>query len=778
MAVNKMFSKQPLPADLERRVRSLLNKGEEMLMHLPADLTESLAFGERWLVVTSLRIFTFPADWKTGGKPVEIPVKGLVSSEILNVVGGGVLQVKSRKQSWLVIHFSNALTPVFSEVAKGIGQLAKKKKLEIAHEHPSPRCLKCGRLLPDPKEKCPFCVKYLQAMKRILKYLYPYRWKTLAMIIVISASTALQLVPPLVTKKIIDVAIPNSDVALLGLMVFALLGMNILGTFMQIYNGSQLAWLGGRVGTDIRSEVFRAVERLSLKFFDQRHTGQIMARVMNDSGTLQGFLVDGFPYLVQNLLVMTGVIVILMQYSVTLTLLILIPVPLLFIGQYLFWKFVRTLAHKFWNQWSLLNSRLGESISGVRVVKAFSAESREMDRFEKYNAKLFTTQYKLDRFWTVFWPGMSMFVTTGILFVWYFGGQYVMGIIPGKPMTLGTLMAFISYLWMFYGPLQWFSQVNNWMTRAFAGAERIFETIDTTPEAYDPPDAVPMKNCRGAIEFKNVTFSYEKGKPALRDVSFRIRPGELIGLVGKSGSGKSTLLSLLCRFYQCEEGVITVDGIPVEKIKLDDLRGNIGIVLQDPFLFGTSIYENIHYSRATSDFPDVIASARAANAHEFIMTKNDGYDTRIGERGNRLSGGEKQRLAIARAILHNPRIMVLDEATSSVDSETEAKIQEALTRLARNRTTLVAAHRLSTLRNANRIFVMDEGRLIETGSHEQLMKKRGKYYRLIKAQEDAWKKARKNLSVGGSGGGAGDGGNGGKGGDDDDKEEGKGGRGK
>lgn len=774
MAANVKFSKQAMPDDLNLRVRSLLEKGEEPLMHLTADLTESLEFGERWVVVTSLRILSFPTDWKNG-KPLEIPIKGLVSSELMNVVGGGVLLVKSRKRTWPVAHFTNALTPVFGEVAKGISQLSKKKKLEIAQEHLSPRCLKCGRLLPDPQEKCPFCIKYLQAMKRILKYLHPYKWKTMGMIVVISAATALQLVPPLVTKKIIDVAIPQSDVALLGLMIFALLGVNVLGTILQIYNGSQLAWLGGRVGTDIRSEVFRAVERLSLKFFDRRHTGQIMARVMNDSGTLQGFLVDGFPYLAQNLLVMTGVIIILMSYSVTLTLLILIPVPLLFLGQFMFWKFVRTLAHKFWNQWSVLNSRLSESISGVRVVKAFSAEGREMDRFEKYNSKLFTTQFQLDRFWTVFWPGMSMFVTTGVLFVWYFGGQYVMK----QTMTLGTLMAFISYLWMFYGPLQWFSQVNNWMTRAFAGAERIFETIDTTPESYDPPDAIPMKNCRGAIEFKNVTFSYEKGKPALKDVSFKIRPGELIGLVGKSGSGKSTLLSLLCRFYQVEEGKITVDGIPVDKIKLDDLRGNIGIVLQEPFLFGTSIYENIHYSRATSEFSDVIASARAANAHEFIMGKNDGYDTRIGERGNRLSGGEKQRLAIARAILHNPRIMVLDEATSSVDSETEAKIQEALNRLAKNRTTLVAAHRLSTLRNANRIFVMEEGKLAETGSHEQLMKKRGRYYRLIKAQEDAWKRARKNLSIGSSaGGGAGDGGNGGKGGDDDDKEEGKEDRGK
>jgi ATP-binding cassette subfamily B protein len=244
-----------------------------------------------------------------------------------------------------------------------------------------------------------------------------------------------------------------------------------------------------------------------------------------------------------------------------------------------------------------------------------------------------------------------------------------------------------------------------------------------------------------------VTFSYEKGKPALKEVSFKVRAGEMIGLVGKSGSGKSTLLSMLCRFYAPDEGEILIDGVPIQKIRLDDLRQNIGLVLQDPFLFGSSIYENISYSRPDATSADIIEAARASNAHEFIMQKNDAYDTRVGERGNRLSGGEKQRISIARAILHNPRILILDEATSSVDSETEAKIQEALDRLVRNRTTFVAAHRLSTLRNADRIFVMEEGKLIEVGSHFQLMEKEGMYFRLVKAQEEAWRKAKRNLSL-------------------------------
>jgi len=737
------FSKQALPPALERNLRKLLAPGEVTVMHLPSDLTEELAFSERWLVVTNRRILAFPAALDDGAKPLEVPFKGLKSVEIVPVVGGGVLVAQEKTGTRPILHFTNSQTAIFGEIAKGINQVSKGKKLELSTEIRSGRCPKCGRLLPDPNERCPFCVRYFQAMGRIIKYFKPYAWRTLFMIIVISLATSLQLIPPIVTKHIVDVAIPTKDVFLLGRLILVFLVLNVAGAGLSMYNGRQLAWLGGRIGADIRSQVFRAVERLSMKFFDRRHTGQIMARVMNDSGTLQNFLVDGFPFLAQNVFIMLGVVIILTRYSPTLTLLIMLPVPFLFLGQFLFWKFVRTLAHKFWNQWSLLNSRLNESIAGVRVVKAFSAESREIDKFDRYNTRMFNSQFKLDQFWAVFWPGMSVFISMGVLFVWFFGGQYVMK----STMTLGTLIAFINYLWMFYGPLQWFSQVNNWMTRAFAGAERIFETIDTTPETYDPPDAVPMKDCKGAVEFKNVTFAYEKGKPALKDVTFKIRPGELIGLVGKSGSGKSTLLSLLCRFYATEEGEIRVDNNPVERIKLEDLRGNIGIVLQDPFLFSTAIYENIAYSLPGAGRSEVITAARAANAHEFIMGKPDAYDSRVGERGNRLSGGEKQRIAIARAVLQNPRILVLDEATSSVDSETEAKIQEAMNRLARSRTTIVAAHRLSTLRNANRIFVMDEGKLAETGSHDELMKKRGRYFRLVKAQEEAWKKARKNLSV-------------------------------
>ena len=751
-----MLATKPLPPELEARLNGSLDKGEEILFRLDSDLSTDLKFGESWLVVTNRRVLVYATveRRKNGKVPVELSLKDIKSADVFPIVGGGMLMVKTKTGSIPLVHYSNSLSGRFAEAAKGISQLAKGKELLLASDLKPDRCPRCHRLLVDPNERCPFCVRYLQAMGRILQYLKPYAWFTASTVLLAAGVTAIMLLPPQITRVLMDralnpttpeaLAVPiEGRVLLLLKMVGALLAINIGSTLISIYNGTQLSWLGGRVGRDIRAEVFQAVERLAMKFFDRRHVGNIMARIMNDSSTLQNFLIDGFPFLAQNVLMLGGIVVLLWVRSWKLTLLVMLPVPLMFIGQFLFWKYVRGLSHKAWNQYALLNNRLHEAISGVRVVKAFSQEKQEVRRFDRQNDRWFLAQYTVDRFWGIFFPGMSFFVTSGSLIAWWYAGH---GVIKGT-WTIGELMEYTQYLWMFYGPLQWFSQINNWMTRAFVGAERIFETIDTSPEAYDPADAVAMPELKGTIEFKDVTFSYEKGKPALKEVSFKVRAGEMIGLVGKSGSGKSTLLSMLCRFYAPDEGEILIDGVPIQKIRLDDLRQNIGLVLQDPFLFGSSIYENISYSRPDATSADIIEAARASNAHEFIMQKNDAYDTRVGERGNRLSGGEKQRISIARAILHNPRILILDEATSSVDSETEAKIQEALDRLVRNRTTFVAAHRLSTLRNADRIFVMEEGKLIEVGSHFQLMEKEGMYFRLVKAQEEAWRKAKRNLSL-------------------------------
>jgi ATP-binding cassette subfamily B protein len=336
-----------------------------------------------------------------------------------------------------------------------------------------------------------------------------------------------------------------------------------------------------------------------------------------------------------------------------------------------------------------------------------------------------------DRNWSIFFATTGLVTGLGVAAVWLFGGQEVIG----GDLTLGTLLAFYSYMWLLYGPLQWFGQVNSWMTRAFAGAERIFEVIDTPTEAYEDPDAVPMPDMQGRVTFRKATFGYDKSKPVLREIELDVAPGEMIGLVGKSGVGKTTTVNLIARFYDVDHGGIEIDGVDLRKIRLEDLRRQIGLVLQEPFLFSGTIAENIGYGRPGASFEEIVEAAKAANAHAFIVAKPDGYDTQVGERGARLSGGERQRVSLARAILHNPRILILDEATSSVDVQTEKQIQEAIARLVQKRTTFAIAHRLSTLRNADRLVVLDAGRVVEVGTHQELLERQGHFYNLVQLQQ-------------------------------------------
>ena len=338
-----------------------------------------------------------------------------------------------------------------------------------------------------------------------------------------------------------------------------------------------------------------------------------------------------------------------------------------------------------------------------------------------------------ERLMFAFFTVTNFIMSFGVFFVWYIGGSQIL---KGE-MTLGALMAFLSYLWMLYQPMRWFGDFYSFILRAFAGAQRVFEVVDATPEPFDRPDAIRKPHIEGHLLFKQVYFGYDPGKPVLKGIDLEVAAGEMIGLVGKSGAGKSTLINMICRFYDPDRGQVLVDGVPMNDLDLHDLRSQIGMVHQQPFLFEGSIADNIAYGKPGATFDEIIRSAMAAEAHEFIVRKPDGYDMNVGERGNRLSGGEKQRISIARAILHDPRILILDEATSSLDTPTEKKIQAAIARLVKGRTTFAIAHRLSTLRSANRLVVVDEGKVAEVGTHEELMERQGIFYRLVKTQQES-----------------------------------------
>ena len=549
--------------------------------------------------------------------------------------------------------------------------------------------------------------------------------------------TVAELGPPFIMKHILDDVLGiESQVAagdklpLLYWLVGAFAAIRLLSYVLEIFRGRLSIWLGGQVTVAIRDDLYNNLVHLGLKFYNKRQVGSLISRVTNDAESMMDFLVDGVPYMLSNALLLIGILILLFITSWELTLLVLIPVPLMIMGGWFFWgRLMRAFRTKY-HRWSKLVGLASEMLASVRVMKAFAQEKREMRRFDKNNEGVFRGDYGSEKETFIFFGTLSMLTSTGLILVWYFGG---MDIIEGT-FTLGSLMMFISYLWMLYEPLQWFGELNTWSSRAMSGAEKIFEIIDTPIETDDQENPVAMPNIKGEVVFKDAFFAYEPGKPVLKDINLEVASGEMIGLVGKSGAGKSTLINLLCRFYDIDEGALTIDGVNIKDISLENLRSQIGMVLQESFFFSGTIAENIRYGRPMAPLTEIMAAARAANAHDFICAKPDGYDTQVGENGRELSGGERQRIAIARAIIHNPRILILDEATSSVDTHTEKLIQEAIANLIKGRTTFAIAHRLSTLRRADRLVVLDEGKIAEVGSHAELMKKKGHFYRMVETQ--------------------------------------------
>jgi len=726
-----------MEAPQEHRVREALGSDEEILVCVATDLDSSDRFGRQWVVVTREHLVVAP---ETEGPTITVPIDRICRSHTEPLVGGGRLEVERRGEPTLLVSYTDSQSVKFSEIARGLEQLRKGEPLLINPHIDRLRCQTCGRLLPEKNSICPACIKKGETLLRIAGYLSPYKLKAALLAFSSAAIAASELLPPLVTRLLVDdVLVPteaspapfDERARLLGLLVLALVGIRLLSWGAEWVHGWIMAWLGAQVTADIREELYRRLEMLSLPFYDKRKVGTLISRATRDVGMLQDFLIDGLPYLIINGLMVTGILGFLVWLSWTLSLYILIPVPILVVWGFIFWRRMRGLFSQWSRVWAALTDRTVETLTGIRVVKAFAQEEREMAAFAEPNRRLRNVAQKTGINRGIFFATITFLTGIGMLIVWLLGGQLVLT----DRITLGTLLAFYSYMWLFYGPLEWFGQVNDEMTRAFAGAERIFEVIDTDPESYEDPRAVRLPRMKGGIRFQDVTFGYDKSKPVLQGIDLDLEPGEMIGLVGKSGVGKTTTINLMARFYDADHGSIEIDGVDIDRINLHDLRSQIGIVLQEPMLFSGTIAENIGYGKPGASFTEVMVAARAANAHSFIINKVDGYDTRVGEKGAGLSIGECQRVSIARAILHNPRILILDEATASVDVQTEKRMQQSLGQLTVGRTTVAIAHRLSTLRNADRLIVLDDGQVVEQGTHAELMAKRGTFYDLVQLQQ-------------------------------------------
>jgi len=721
---------EKMPRAVDARLHIVKPSEEEVRIQVATDMADKERFEERWLVVTDQRLLLFRESDQED--VVQMPMDNVAGARVEPLVGGGRLEVEHKQGEPAHLYYSNSLAPKFAEVAEGIKQLSQGQSLNLPNELERSRCERCGRMLPEKGGICPACIQKFDTLKRLVAYVAPYRFRAILLILLTIGVTLLGLAPPTLVKHIIDdVLTPKAEFDLLLLLVGGLLGIAIISWVGEVVRRWLNTWVGFRAIEDLRAELYRSLQFLPLRFYDKRKVGALISRMTNDSDLIEVYLLFDLPYIVSNSLMVVSILGLLFYMNWELTLYVLLPVPPIIFGSSLIWNRLQGYWRRWSAKWSRLSSHLNESIAGIRVVKAFAQESREGRRFDSRNRALRDVSVSAERSWLVFFMITNFFMSFGAFFVWYFGG---LQILRGE-LSLGELMAFISYLWMLYRPLKWFGDFYSFMVRAFAGAERIFEVIDARTEPFGDPDARPMPNIAGRVTFKDVAFGYDPGKIVLRDVDLDVQPGEMIGLVGRSGVGKSTLINLICRFYDISRGNLEIDGVDIRDIRLEDLRSQIGLVAQQSFLFNDTVAENIRYGNRDATFAEVLEAARAANAHEFIIKQPDGYDMIVGEQGNKLSGGEKQRIAIARAILHDPKILILDEATSSLDTQTEKKIQEAIARLIEGRTTFAIAHRLSTLRSADRLVVFDSGKIAEVGTHEELMTSGGIFHKLVTTQQ-------------------------------------------
>ncbi len=736
---NPASAGNPVPEPWRLGAEALLAQDEHILAWLETDLDHRLRFAPGLLIATDRQLIAKAPgvnEWQ------QWSYRDQLLLQHHDHAGVGTLELHDGASRLVTWRYTLGQNP---QALRLMDQFKRLRDAGVGGRAQAPApatlCLQCLAPLPVGEEDCPVCTREIQrppstwTLFRLSRFAKPYKSQLITGSLLTIAATIANLVPPYLSMPLMDkVLIPFQngkpiDVMLVGLLLGGLLGSSLLAWGLGWARTYILALVSERISADLRTTTYEHLLHLSLEYFGGKRTGDLMSRIGSESDRISVFLSLHALDFVTDVLMILMTSIVLFSINPWLALVTLLPLPFIAWMIHVVRDRLRTGFEKIDRVWGEVTNVLADTIPGIRVVKAFAQEQREVKRFHEANRHNLHINDRINRTWSLFSPTVTLLTEVGLLFVWAFGIWQV----STNEITVGVLIAFIAYITRFYTRLDSMSRIVSVTQKAAAGAKRIFDILDHVSSVPEPASPVHLAEVSGAIEIRNIGFRYGN-RAVIRDVNLSIAPGEMIGLVGHSGSGKSTLVNLICRFYDVSAGSVRVEGVDVRSLPVAEYRRHIGLVLQEPFLFFGTIADNIAYGKPAATRSEIVAAARAAHAHEFILRLPLGYDSLVGERGQSLSGGERQRISIARALLIDPRILILDEATSSVDSTTEKEIQKALDNLVQGRTTIAIAHRLSTLRRADRLVVMERGQIVEIGRHEDLMAREGAYYRLYQAQ--------------------------------------------
>lgn len=774
-----MDMKRKLPSGVLKFLSGYKVTSEDIIEYSDTDMTLEGEFARGYIILTQHKLIILGSEpdkaevyqFKGVGSKNElhmrseknwaakfISLKEIERLDIIRSISGGVLYYSEKKESSesgpdiQLAAFTNMMIGAVLHIIKLFGILKENGELteEIMRiEEEDEYCPKCGSMYPDKERKiCPKCMDKKSVFLRILVYFKPFAPKLILMILCYIATAVLNLVWPYLSGKILydkilaensefldSLGIPGINyIVALGLIILVMFLTKITMQVLGIIQGVMTATIVPKIIMKMKSQVFQSMGELSISFFNSRQTGGLMTRVLRDAERVTGFFIDGLPYLMINILTIIATSIVMFRMNWRLAIAALIFVPIIFTISF-------RLMPKLWHFYGRrhraersMNSRLNDNLTGARVVKAFGQQESELRRFDKNNQRVRSADMSLVNFDNKFFALYVIFENIAMILVWGFGAYLLLN---QTHMELGILITFTGYVQQLNGPLDFISYAFRWFSDSMNSAQRMFEIVDAVPDIREKADAVRMDTMKGKIELKDVTFGYEPHKPILKKINLHVEAGSMLGIVGRSGAGKSTLVNLISRLYDPQEGEIYIDDINIKDIAFNDLRRNVAMVSQDTYIFMGTVTDNIAYANPEASFDKIVEAAVLASAHDFICKMPEGYDTIIGSAGRNLSGGEKQRISIARAILADPKILILDEATASVDTETEKAIQASINYLIKDRTTISIAHRLSTLRDADRLIVIDNGEITEEGTHNELVEQKGVYYKLKELQTKA-----------------------------------------